>query len=167
MEDETRNRIARLFEEYADNMARRARAVSGSGADAEDAVQEVMLTLLNAPHLLGSIEKIGSWLYAVVRRKCVDIVRRDRSIKDRERVRGMEDLLRGAEPANKAEEAELSEAVARAVEKLDENLRSVFLANVIDGRTFREISENTGVPMGTLMSRKQKALKLVRAELGL
>lgn len=157
--------VAEIFAEHGWEMVRRARRVLRSDADAADAVQEVMLALVRAPHVLGAVERIGAWLLALVHRRCVDLVRGDRRREEKEAGAGIEDLFPGADPAELAENEEFCRAVARAVDALPEGLRWAFVRNELEERTFREMSEESGVPMGTLMARKAKAVELLRAQL--
>jgi len=154
-----------LFAARGREMIRRARRVLGSEADAEDAVQEAMLVLLRAPHALAAVERLGSWLYTVVRRRCVDIVRADVRRRETEAASRLEDLFDADDPFALMERAEVAEEVARAIDALSADLRQAFVENALEGRTFREISEETGVPMGTLMARKKKAADSIRERL--
>jgi len=156
--------IADAFADYGEEMKSRARRVMGSEADAEDAVQEVMLTLLDAPHLLSAVDRLGGWLLTLVRRRAIDLVRSDSRRKQREAV--VEELFAGADdPAALMERDEVALAVAEAAEQLSDSQRAVFVAHALEGRTFKEISQETGVPMGTLMARKKKAVDSIRARL--
>ena len=158
--------IATLFVEYGDQLVARARRVMGSEADAEDAVQEVMLTLLDAPHLLATVESLGGWLLTMARRRAIDLVRSDARRSAREASDTVEDLFAGVpDPAEWMERDEVAHAVANAVEELPHAQRAAFVANALDGRTFKEISEETGVPMGTLMARKKRAVDHIRGRL--
>ncbi|MBW2261269.1 MAG: hypothetical protein JRG91_04780, partial [Deltaproteobacteria bacterium] len=67
-----------------------------SEADAEDAVQEAMLSLLAAPHVLTTVEQLGAWLFTVVRRRAVDIIRKDSTRRLREQESGLDELFEGA-----------------------------------------------------------------------
>jgi RNA polymerase sigma factor (sigma-70 family) len=158
--------VAEIFAEHGREMLRRARRVLRSEVDADDAVQEIMLALVRAPHVLGAVERIGAWLLALVHRRCVDLVRKDRRREERETGAGIDDLFPGADPAELAEREELCRTVARSVDALPEELRWAFVRNELEERTFREMCEESGVPMGTLMARKAKAVRLLRAELG-
>jgi RNA polymerase sigma factor (sigma-70 family) len=162
-----REDIARLFAENAQRMARRARHVLRSEDDADDAVQEVMLTLVRAPHVLGAVERVGAWLLSLVHRRCVDIVRegRRRGQRAEEAAGSLEELFPDEDPAVLAERDELCAAVAGAVDALPPELRWAFTANVLEEKPFRRMSEESGVPMGTLMARKSRAVELVRGEL--
>lgn len=106
--------IADLFTRHGRDMARRARRILRSEVDAEDAVQEVMLSLLRAPHVLAAVERVGAWLYTLVRRRCVDIIRRDRLRERKETEVGPEELFEGGDPAELMERDETAKAVARA-----------------------------------------------------
>jgi RNA polymerase sigma factor (sigma-70 family) len=167
MADEPRaeHPAAAILAEHGREMLRRARRALGSDADADDAVQEVMLSLVRAPHVLGAVERIGAWLLALVHRRCVDLVRVDRRREGKETAGGAGGSPLGADPAELAEQEELARAVARAVDALPEELRRAFVGNALEEKTFREMSAESGVPMGTLMARKARAVDLLRAEL--
>ena len=55
--------------------------------------------------------------------------------------------------------------LADAMADLDDDLRFVFEAHILQGRTYRDIAAQTGEPMGTLMARNQRAVHAVRARL--
>ncbi len=166
---EMADRIGGIFESHAKDMLRRARRVLRTEGDAEDAVQEVMLALLRAPHVLAAVERIGAWLYTLVRRRCIDVIHEDERRGSKEAAAGAEvgldDLLEGEDPAELVGREEVCRAIARALDGLPANLRWAFIANALEGRTFRQMSAESGVPMGTLMARKAAAAKIVREEL--
>ncbi|MHC4599993.1 MAG: RNA polymerase sigma factor [Planctomycetota bacterium] len=157
--------IADLFSRHGEDMVRWARRVLHSETDAEDVVQEVMLGLLRAPHLLVGVDRLGAWLFTLVKRKSVDLIRREVRRRSREAEIGLEEVFEGTDPAAWMMREEFAEAFARAVDGLDEELRSVFVQNGLEDRTFREISGASGVPMGTLMARKKKAVEILREAL--
>lgn len=156
--------IAAIFAEYGDQLALRARRVLGSEADADDAVQEVMLTLLDAPHLLSSVDRLGGWLLTMVRRRAIDLVRSETRRTARES--GVEELFAGVpDPEAWMDRDEVAHAVASALEELPVAQREAFVASALEGRTFKEIAQETGVPMGTLMARKKRAVDHIRVRL--
>ena len=57
------------------------------------------------------------------------------------------------------------DAVAAAVAALPPAQREAFVGNVIEGRTFREMAEQTGTPIGTLLARKRRAVAKLRTTL--
>ncbi len=158
--------IEQAFAHHSDEMVRRARRVLGSESDAEDAVQEVLLTLLSAPHVLAPVRHLGRWLLTVVHRKAVDMVRAQVRRRRREESEGIAGLLAGADdPAALMERDEVARAVARAVKELPPPLRQAFVGQALEGKTFRTLSRESGVPEGTLMARKKKAVDSIRERL--
>ncbi len=158
--------IADLFAAHHVQLERRARRLLGSDADADDAVQEVMLTLLDAPQLLSSIDRLGGWLLTVVRRRAIDLIRSDSRRRERETVEGIEELFSGAaDPEALMRRDDVAREVAQAVEELSDDQRYAFVANALEGLTFQEMSDESGVPMGTLMARKKKAVDTIRGRL--
>jgi RNA polymerase sigma factor (sigma-70 family) len=57
------------------------------------------------------------------------------------------------------------EELADALEVLPEAQQEVFILNVIEGMTFREISEMTGLSINTLLSRKRYSVTFLRSRL--
>lgn len=55
--------------------------------------------------------------------------------------------------------------LADALEELSEEQREVFVWHELEGRSFREIAENTGTPVNTLLSRKRYAVLALRERL--
>jgi RNA polymerase sigma factor (sigma-70 family) len=60
---------------------------------------------------------------------------------------------------------ELGQAIKRAVNRLDKDQRYVFVETEIKGRSYDELVKETGEKLGTLLSRKSRAVKKLRAEL--
>ena len=141
--------------------------------DAEDILQEAYLALYGRWSIGQVIADPLGWLYRTVRNKIIDAYRR----RGRSRVRnessvtdadaaGLLDLAEAdaANPAEQAERAEFRTALIEAIRNLPARQREVFLATEVDGRTYRELSEKTGVNLNTLLARKQYAvLKLRKA----
>jgi RNA polymerase sigma factor (sigma-70 family) len=57
------------------------------------------------------------------------------------------------------------EALEEALEELPEEQREVFVAHEFLGRSFKELSEETGVSVNTLLSRKRYAVLALRDRL--
>ena len=167
MESELLITAERILEDYGDEMRARARRILMSASDAEDAVQETLLTILSAPHMLRGIDHLGGWLFTLVTRRSIDIIRRDSRRKAREAEadadgQGTEDV---PSPGELLDRDEAAIALTEAVEALPEKLKQPFVLNALEGMTFEEMSRCTGIPMGTLLSRKKKAQDRIRIAL--
>jgi len=165
MTNAERASIARLFTDHRDSLLARARRILRSEADAEDVVQEVMLAVLRGPDLLSGVERVLGWLMTLVHRRAVDLVRRNarhRRLEGDDEVAGFLHRDDVADP--EASEA-AAQAIAAALAELPDEQARAFAASALEGKTFREMSEQTGTPAGTLMARKKRAADHIRARL--
>lgn len=150
------------------------RRVADSG-DADDILQEVFAEFVEAYRLMQPIEQAGAWLFRVARNRIIDRFRklRPQSLQDPVTAGDggeklvIEDLLPSPEAgpdaayARKVLIAELEEAI----EELPREQRDVFIAHEIDGRSFKDLAEESGVSMNTLLSRKRYAVLHLRRRL--
>jgi RNA polymerase sigma factor (sigma-70 family) len=146
-------------------------------ADAEDIVQDVFYELVDAYRLMKPVEQVGAWLVRVARNRIIDRFRSKRPAilgndavalsQDGEMTRQWEDLLPSPEAGPEAAYARrvLLEELDAALEDLPEEQREVFVAHEIEGRSFRELSEATGISINTLLSRKRYAVLQLRRRL--
>ncbi|MFH1421506.1 MAG: RNA polymerase sigma factor [Planctomycetota bacterium] len=161
MIDSQKETIPELFADYGKEIMRKAKAILGSESDVEDVFQETMLWLFKSPRVLPNIEDFGAWLYTIIKRRCVDLIRKNTVRRNKEFEKSLQ-VSESVSPAELADEAEVYQAVALAVKELPSELQFVFVENVLNCKTFQEISKQSGVPLGTLLARKQKAVSLIR-----
>lgn len=143
--------------------------------DAEDILQDVFYELTEAYRLMKPVEQAGAWLYRVARNRIIDRFRKKRpealgeasaSTGDVEAAR-LEDLLPSPEAGPEAIYARsvLLEELDAALEELPDEQRDVFVAHEIDRRSFKQLAEETGVSINTLLSRKRYAILHLRRRL--
>jgi RNA polymerase sigma factor (sigma-70 family) len=144
--------------------------------DAEDIFQEVFYELVDTYRLMKPVEQAGAWLFRVARNRIIDLFRKKRpatlgndsmaTTNDGEATR-WEDLLPSPEAGPEAAYARsvLLDELDAALEELPEEQRNVFVAHEIEGRSFKELSETTGVSVNTLLSRKRYAVLHLRERL--
>jgi len=142
-------------------------------SDAEDILQDVFYELTEASRLMKPAEQVTAWLYRVARNRIVDLFRRKKAVSlqepegDGEDARVLEDLLPSPDAGPDAIYARnvLFDAIDEALDELPENQREVFIAHEIEGRSFKELAEETGVSVNTLLSRKRYAVLHLRERL--
>jgi RNA polymerase sigma factor (sigma-70 family) len=144
-------------------------------SDAEDIVQEVFYELVEANRLLMPIEHVTGWLYRVARNRIIDLFRKkkperfsDAAIEnDDGEILQVEDLLPSPDAGPEAlyMRSVLLDELALAIEALPDEQREVFIAHEIDGRSFKELSTETGISLSTLLSRKRYAILHLRERL--
>lgn len=146
------SRLVRYVHRLIDDAAER---------DAEDIVQDVMLSLFDKADVTVPIENLAAYVYRSLRNKVIDTFRKKKdvvSLPD-----GIIDVR--YDTAKTAEQEELMEFVFRAIDTLPADQREVLIATEWEGWSFRELSERWGVPIGTLLARKSRALQQMRKKL--
>ncbi len=144
-------------------------------ADAEDIVQEVFYELVEANRLLMPIEHVTGWLFRVARNRITDLFRKkkpeifgDAAVEDEtgELLR-IEDLLPSPDAGPEAVyfRGVLLDELEFAIGELPREQREVFVAHELEGRSFKELSSETGVSVNTLLSRKRYAVLHLRERL--
>jgi RNA polymerase sigma factor (sigma-70 family) len=144
--------------------------------DAEDIFQEVFYELVDAYRLMKPVEQVGAWLFRVARNRIIDLFRARRpavlgndsmlATEDGE-AHQWEELLPSPDAGPEAAYARsvLLEELDAALEDLPAEQRDVFVAHEIEGRSYKELSETTGVSVNTLLSRKRYAVLQLRRRL--
>lgn len=143
--------------------------------DAEDILQEVFFEFVEAYRLMKPIEQVSGWLFRVARNRIIDLFRRKKpgSLADPVAVADdgeellLEDLLPSPDAGPDAAYARgvLLEELDEALDELPEAQREVFLAHEVEGRSFKDVSAETGVSVNTLLARKHRAVVHLRRRL--
>jgi RNA polymerase sigma factor (sigma-70 family) len=143
--------------------------------DAEDILQEVFYELVEAYRMMKPVEQVTAWLFRVARNRITDLFRSKKREASREpAVRTAdgeefrwEDLLPSPDAGPDAAYARsvLMEEMDDALDELPEEQREVFIAHEILGYSFKELSDQTGVSVSTLLSRKHYAVLHLRQRL--
>ncbi|MFL6416474.1 MAG: RNA polymerase sigma factor [Bryobacteraceae bacterium] len=147
-----------------------------SDSDAEDVFQEVFYELVDAYRLAKPLEQVGAWLFRVARNRITDLFRKRRSslpdsaqfvAVSAEDTTNWVDFLPSPGDGPDAVYARklLLEELDAALDELPEEQRGVFVAHELEGRSFRDLSEETGVAVNTLLSRKRYAVLHLRRRL--
>ena len=145
-------------------------------AEAEDILQESLYELVLAHRMMQPVEQAGAWLVRVARNRIIDRFRRragrqqrlEQSAGDTEAFDGaLADLLPAADagPEAAAMRALLLAEIETALAQLPPEQREVFIAQELEGISFRELAERLGVSINTLLSRKRYAVRFLRARL--
>jgi RNA polymerase sigma factor (sigma-70 family) len=167
--------ISEIVEEQRSRLRDFIRRRVPDPSDAEDIVQEVFYELVEANRLLMPIDHVTGWLFRVARNRITDLFRKkkpetfsDAAIKDEDgELLQIEDLLRSPDAGPEALYARsvLLDELEYALNELPDEQRDVFVAHELEGRSFKELSAETGVNVNTLLSRKRYAMLHLRERL--
>lgn len=133
-------------------------------SDAEDIIQDVALRIFSRPTDAIPIANIGGFVYSAIRNKIIDVMRiRKERIYDEKTLEQLwtefADIFYGESSQEYSEE--LKKTLKEGILKLKPAYRDIIVAVDFEGYSYREISEETGIAQGTLMSRRHRALSLL------
>ena len=151
----------------------RARYADLSEMEVEDIVSDLMTDLFNRADIAEQVENIGAYLYRSIQNRAINYLRRRKrtvSLDDTVEVDDDGDGRRSfPEPSHDTaaehEAAEIRQRLIKALDELEPNQRAVWIATEIDGHSFRDLSVEWGLPMGTLLARKHRAVAALRKKL--
>lgn len=144
-----------------------ARRMLNNSDDAEDAVQEIFVDIWKTAAKFDPLQASETTFVAMIaRRRLIDRIRHGSR---RISTDPIDDLT--AEPSDGSEgkmqlSLEAREA-ARALDSLRPEQRRVLQLSIIQGLTHQEISEMTGMPLGTVKTHARRGLLQAREFLGL
>ena len=144
------------------------------GEDADDILQEVFYQFAKANALLQPVENAAAWLFKAARNQIIDHGRKKKEFQlDEENSFSdsldgeMGDLLLGG--GKTPEEEYLRELfwmeLENALAELPDEQRDIFMQTEINGATFKQLAEETGVGVNTLLSKKHRAVLFLRRRL--
>jgi RNA polymerase sigma-70 factor (ECF subfamily) len=142
-----------------------ARWLLRNPADAEDVVQESML---RAYRFFGNFRGTDgrAWLLQIVRNSCYTWL--EKRVPAELVTEFDEDIHQrpSANPETLAAQADERQQLMNALESLPIRSREVLVLRELEGCSYKEISEVTGIPMGTVMSTLSRARERLQRTLG-
>jgi len=142
--------------------------------EAEDILQDVFYEFVEAYRLPEPIEQVGAWLFRVARNRIIDRFRKKKEeplpeVSGDEEEPWLDEVLPSGDAGPEAAYARsvLLEELYAALDELPEEQRAVFIGHELDGLSFKELAEQSGVGVNTLLARKRYAVRHLRARLRL
>lgn len=145
--------------------------------EAEDILQDVFANVLAASeNIQKPIENVSSWIFTAVRNRIIDSYRKKRAETFSE-IQTSEQSDEGLEmfenfvsdlyntPDNDLMRKTIWDFVQESLAELPLEQREVFIKNELEGVSFREMAEETGVNINTLLARKRYAVLHLRRRL--
>jgi RNA polymerase sigma factor (sigma-70 family) len=139
--------------------------------DGEDIVQDVFLNVCHGAGMTRPIENVSAYLYQALRHKAIDYLRRrrwDRVSLEQEIFDDADGRLidylpdAGTDPEDQLEQMEMMHLIFEAIESLNENEKAILIETEFEGRSYRELADTWQIPLGTLLSRKSRAMAKIR-----
>jgi RNA polymerase sigma-70 factor (ECF subfamily) len=134
------------------------------GASPEDIVQDVALGLITRLDPDTQVVNLSAYIYQAIRNRIVDSLRKKKravaieSFADQEQRNYLLNTITD-ETEEENEYTDIEPALLReAIAELRPDEQAVIIATVFEERSYEELSEEWEVPVGTLLSRKHRAL---------
>jgi RNA polymerase sigma factor (sigma-70 family) len=142
-------------------------------AEAEDILQDVFFEFVEAYRLPEPIEQAGAWLFRVARNRIIDRFRKKKETPladfadEEDEPHWLEQALPSADTGPEAAYARriLLEEIQHALNELPPEQRAVFIAHELEGKSFAELADESGIALGTLLARKRYAVRHLQARL--
>jgi RNA polymerase sigma-70 factor (ECF subfamily) len=145
-------------------LRRYAIGLAGDVSTADDLVQDCMERAWRSRSTLKDDAAIFAWLRAILNNVNTDRVRlRRRRPDEAESLDAMADTLASV---TEGESAAPSMDVVRAMNQLTIGHRQMLLLIGVEGLSYREVADELGLPIGTVMSRLARARERLRVLLG-
>lgn len=163
-DDRDKRAFGLLFDHFAPRLKGFVIRGGARAGQAEDIVQDVMLTVWRKAHLFDPERaQVSSWIYQVARNRQIDIIRKEgRPLPEALKAEADE-----VEPdAGQVLELEQETSVLRAaLARLNPDQREMIEKAYLGELTHADIAEDTGLPLGTIKSRIRLGLQRLRHEL--
>lgn len=152
-----KNGLKEIYEAYIGYIYTIVFGVIGNRENAEDVTSEFFIKLWTAADTYQANGTHKAWLATIARNMALDFIRKNaREIPTEEFA---DEIAESDTPEN---EVISDMSVQEALDTLSASERQVVDMKVLGEMSFREISENLGIPMGTVTWRYQNAIKKLR-----
>lgn len=164
LESENRTKLQEFFaEEYRSlKVYVKSRIRDTANRDAEDIIQDVALKLFSGADRYAPINNVAGFVYKSIKNRIIDIMRspkQEEAIEVSQDFVDLEAMLKSAGDHQPSEKVLLK--LKTAIQELKPDYRFIILAVDFKGLSYKEISYKTGIPQGTLMSRRHRAMGIL------
>lgn len=132
----------------------------GNRMDAEDCSQEIFIRIYQNLDSFQSRSKLSTWIYRITINACHEMIR-SKSYRNRLKNISLEDGVHEShhqmDPHHALQQKEIGEAFQRALSQLKERHRVLIILRDLEGRSYEELSQATGLKLGTVRSNLARA----------
>jgi RNA polymerase sigma-70 factor, ECF subfamily len=151
--------LTAIYRAFGGELLALARRLTGSDADAEDVLHDLIVGLPDALQSYQERGKLRAWLKQVVARMCLMRLRAAR----RRRETGLDNV--GQLPARVPSAGDVNDAIEIALRELLPAIRAVVVLRFIDGLSHREIAETLGISINASEARLSRGIAALRRRL--
>ena len=168
-ENENKKKLESFFKDEYQSMRAYvdSRIRATTDRDAEDILQDVAANLFSGVSRNSPINNVAGFVYRSIRNKIIDVMRKGKNTSnpDDEIGESLAQVNNNHEEAANTYTERMKHELEHAIANLKPPYRDIIVAIDIEGYSYREISIETGIPEGTLMSRRHRAVAQLLVEL--
>lgn len=133
--------------------------------DASELAQEVFIKIYKGISGFKEQSLLSTWIYKITVTTCIDEIRKRKkyntvSIDDTERIIEIVDY--DDSPCENIEKQEVKKEILNAINRLNEEHKTVIILRDIQGLSYEEIAQSLDVPLGTIKSRIKRARENIK-----
>ncbi len=154
-----------MVEEYKNLVWHIIITVSGQNSDSEDLFQEVFLRVFKGIRSFRSDSRLSTWIGSIAHHVCVDYLRKKKKMTNFQNSESDQNIASGLTwdksweiPENK----DLNQIIIETIDRLPADYRTAVTLYHLDEYSYREISEITGMPEGTVKSHISRGRIMLR-----
>lgn len=164
-QSQNNGKLAEFFAEEYDHLERYVSSrLRDPEYDSGDIVQDVALNLFTKADISSQIENVAAYVYRALKNKVIDLLRKKRQPK-----MSLDDDYSGPLQAEVADDAhwesenrmwrdEQFDLAMEVLTRLKPKQQEIILATELEGHSFETLSKEWDIPIGTLLSRKHRAM---------
>lgn len=155
---------------HLDAVYRVALRLSGDESQADDLTQETMLKAYRSWHQYKSGTNVRAWLLTILRNTFINEYRKTRREGPSVEIGDIEEFtvfreVQDVDPEGDFFDQIVDDEVLQSIDRLPEEFRETLVLSDVEGLSYAEIAEITGVPIGTVKSRLFRARQALQQEL--
>ena len=166
--DRDKQSFGELFDHFGPRVKSYLRRLGASDAQAEDLMQEVMLTVWRrAAQFDSGKAAVSTWVFTIARNKRIDALRREKrpEVDMGDPATVPDQVDDEPTPDDQVGAGELAQILRRAVDGLPPEQAEVLNMAFYDDKTHSDIAAEMQLPLGTVKSRLRLALQKLRTGL--
>jgi RNA polymerase sigma-70 factor (ECF subfamily) len=158
--------FAVLVQRHAPTLIRLATTLLGTGAEAEDAVQDAFLSAWRRLPEFQGRSSFGTWMYRIVTNRCLNVLRARKPVAPLEAAGDVPAAEHITSPARITESHEAVRELREALDLLSAEQRACWVLRELDGRSYEFISEAVGISQEAVRARVFRARRCLTQALG-
>ena len=165
LQKDKENTFAFFFKEYYTALCFFANNILHNEDEAKDIVQDSFVKLWNTRNANYQSETVKSFLYTIVRNRCLNVLKRRKVMMKAEQELKESGAFSDHDQFDEITHAEIVRQVFGAIDVLPTQMQKVFRLYYMEGKNYKEIASTLHTSSETVRKQKSIALKIIRQKL--